>query len=124
MPGRRRAQVEHYLELRYEDLIDDPEAVLRQVCDFVALDFDPAMLTTTRARRSASSELSDLPGKGGKVRPGSERIAAHALTSEPPRADRIERWRTELAADAIADYEEVAGDLLAELGYPLRGRLS
>jgi hypothetical protein len=56
------------------------------------------------------------------VRPGSERIAAHALTSEPPRADRAERWRTELSHEGIADYEEVAGDLLAELGYPLATR--
>ena len=51
------------------------------------------------------------------MRPRSERIAAHALTSEPPREDRLGRWRTELAAEEIAAYEKVAGDLLAELGY-------
>jgi hypothetical protein len=112
-------EVDHYLELRYEDLIADPETVLRKVCDFIDLEFDQAMLTYHEHASERLSELSDLPGKGGKARPGSERIAAHALTSEPPRADRVERWRTELSPEAIADYEEVAGDLLTELGYPL-----
>jgi len=112
-------EVDHYIELRYEDLIADSEAVLRKVCDFIDLEFDPAMLAYHEHASERLSELSDLPGKGGKVRPGSERIAAHALTSEPPRADRVERWRTELTPEAIADYEEIAGDLLAELGYPL-----
>jgi Sulfotransferase family len=114
-------EVDHYLELRYEDLIADPEAVLREVCDFIHLEFDPVMLTYHERASERLSELSDLPGKGGKVRPGSERVAAHALTSEPPRADRVERWRSELTPEAIADYERVAGDLLDELGYPLAG---
>lgn len=113
------ARVDHYLELRYEDLIAEPEAALCEVCDFIDLKFDPAMLEYHEGAEERLSELSDLPGKGGKVRLGSERIAAHALTSEPPRADRIERWRAELDASAIADYEEVAGDLLIELGYPV-----
>jgi len=115
-------RVDHYLELRYEDLIAHPEAALRRVCDHSELEFDPAMLDYHEHAEERLSELSDLPGNGGKVRPGSERIAAHALTSEPPRADRIERWRTELDAAAIADYEEAAGDLLAELGYPVTQR--
>ncbi len=113
--------VSHYLELRYEDLIAEPERVLRKVCEFIELEFDPAMLTYHERASERLSELSDLPGKGGKVRPGSERIAAHALTSEPPRADRVERWRTELTAEDIAGYEDIAGELLADLGYPLAG---
>jgi hypothetical protein len=113
--------VDHYLELRYEDLIADPEDALRKVCEFVELEFDPAMLDYHERASERLAELSDLPGKGGKVRPGSERIAAHALTSEPPRADRVERWRAELSEESIADYERVAGDLLSDLGYPLAG---
>jgi Sulfotransferase family len=120
--AREQAQdVNHYLELRYEDLIADPEATLRRVCEFSELEFDPAMLDYHERASERLAELSDLPGKGGKVRPGSERQAAHALTSEPPRADRVERWRTELPEDAIADYERVAGDLLSDLGYPVAG---
>jgi len=112
-------EVEHYLELRYEELIAGPEAALCRVCDHAELTFDPAMLNYHERASERLAELSDLPGKGGRSRPGSERIAAHALVSEPPRADRVERWRTELTEEEIADYEEVAGELLFELGYPL-----
>jgi hypothetical protein len=89
------------------------------VCASIELDFDPVMLDYHREAAKRLGELSDLPGKGGKVRPSSERVAAHALTSEPPTRERIERWRTDLEASDIAEYEAVAGDLLAELGYPL-----
>ncbi len=114
-------EVEHYLELRYEDLIADAESVLRKACEFTEIRYDPAMLAYHERASERLSELSDVPGKGGKVRRGSERKAAHALTSEPPRADRVERWRSEMTAPDIADYEDVAGKLLAELGYPLLG---
>jgi hypothetical protein len=112
-------EVDHYIELRYEDLIAESESALRRVCAHIELEFDPAMLSYHEGAQSRLSELSDLPGKGGKVRPGSERVAAHQLTSEPPRTDRMERWQTELDAASIADYEEVAGELLLDLGYPV-----
>ncbi len=111
--------VAHYDEVRYEDLIADPEGTLRRVCAAIDLEFDPAMLEYHQGASQRLQELSDLPGKGGQVRPSSERIAAHALTSEPPTSERIERWRTDLTPTEIADYEGVAGELLAELGYPV-----
>lgn len=109
--------VAHYREWRYEDLVADPEPTLREICDFVELGFEPAMLSYHEGAAERLEELSDLTSKKGKVRPRTERIAAHALTSEPPRADRLGRWRTELAAAEIAAFEDVAGDLLADLGY-------
>jgi hypothetical protein len=111
--------VAHYEEIRYEDLIADPEGTLRKVCASIELEFDPGMLDYHRDAAKRLGELSDLPGKGGKVRPSSERVAAHALTSKPPTRERIERWRTDLDPRDITEYEAVAGDLLAELGYPL-----
>jgi hypothetical protein len=112
-------RVDHYLELRYEDLIEDPERVLRRICEHIELGFDPSMLDYHERASERLAELSDIPGKGGRIRPGAERQAAHALTSEPPRSDRVERWRDELSPSELADYESVAGDLLAELGYTL-----
>jgi len=35
---------DQYLELRYEELVRDPEPVLRQVCDFLGEPFDAQML--------------------------------------------------------------------------------
>lgn len=118
--AREQAElVDHYTELRYEDLIRDAEGVLRRICGLIELEYDPAMLGYHRGAEKRLSELTDLPGKRGQVRPGAERVAAHALTSEPPREDRIGRWRAELDPAAVAEYEGVAGDLLAELGYPV-----
>jgi hypothetical protein len=62
----------------------------------------------------------DLPGQGGRrARSGAERLAAHALAAAPPRTERIEAWREEMALGDRVEFERVAGDLLGELGYPL-----
>ena len=45
-------------------------------------------------------------------------MATHAMTTKPPSADRVARWRTEMSAEQRAEFESVAGDLLDELGYP------
>jgi len=112
----------HYLELRYEDLIEDSEGNLRRVCDFVELEFDPAMLRYHERAAERMAEMArDLPGRDGEsVRPAEERMAAHAMTRKPPSASRIGVWRTEMSAEDAAEFEQAAGDLLAELGYPVR----
>ena len=107
------------MELRYEDLVTDPEPTLRRVCDLVELEFDRGMLEYHRHAEERLSEIAgDLPARGGKAhRPGSERLAAHALATEPPRPERIGAWRDEMDPAGVAAFEGVAGDLLAELGY-------
>jgi hypothetical protein len=46
-------------------------------------------------------------------------MATHAMTTKPPSADRVARWRTQMSDDDRAAFEAVAGDLLADLGYPV-----
>jgi hypothetical protein len=41
------------------------------------------------------------------------------LTKRPPEPGRIGRWRTELSQAELRRFEEIGGDLLQELGYPL-----
>lgn len=107
-----------YLELRYEDLIADPEASLRRVCELIELDYDPAMLSYHEGAGERLGELGDLAAndaRGG--RSGSERQAAHSLAAEPPSEARSGAWRTEMSAADQAEFEAVAGALLTELGY-------
>jgi hypothetical protein len=123
LAAREQSQrLPHYLELRYEDLIEDPEGILRRVCDFVKLDYDPAMLRYHERAADRMAEMArDLPGRDGEsVRPAEERMAAHAMTQKPPSASRIGVWRTEMSAEDAAEFENAAGDLLAELGYPVQ----
>jgi hypothetical protein len=107
-----------YLELRYEDLIADAEPELRRVCELIELDYDPAMLCFHRDAGERLSELGDLPAEGGRRgRAADERKAAHALAAQPPRADRSGAWRGQMSASDRAEFEAIAGGLLAELGY-------
>jgi len=122
--GRRQAPAaNHYTEVSYEELITDTEASLRRVCEFIELDYDPAMLAYhERASERLAEKARDLPKEGGRMQPAEARIASHALASEAPRADRVGRWRREMDPADVAAYERIAGDLLAELGYELATR--
>jgi Sulfotransferase family len=40
----RRLGADRYREFHYEDLIDDPEGTVRQICEFLDLEFQPSML--------------------------------------------------------------------------------
>jgi sulfotransferase family protein len=117
--ARRKApRLPHYAELRYEDLIGDPEPVVRAACEVAELDFEPAMLDyhgAAGARMSATAR--DFQPGGGPQVSAEERARQHELVSKPPQAERAERWRDELSADDVATFEAIAGPLLDELGY-------
>jgi Sulfotransferase family len=109
-----------YLELRYEDLVAEPGPVLRRVCELVELGYDPAMLDYHAGAGERLAELGDLaPVESRTARPGTERAAAHALTTQPPSGGRVGAWRTEMRPADQAAFEAVAGDLLRELDYDL-----
>ena len=113
-------ELPHYLEIRFEDLIGDTEATLRQVCEFVELDFDPAMLTYYETAPERLAEMSEnLPDADDKqVRPGT-RLERKRSSLRPPDPSMIGRWRERMTPDERIAYESVAGDLLVELGYQL-----
>jgi hypothetical protein len=113
----------HYLELRYEDVVLDTESTLRRICEYVDLPWDDAMLHYHERSADRMREMHrDLPPEPGKpLRPADHRMAAHALTSEPPDPSRLGRWKTEMSPEDRAAFEDAAGDLLAELGYELEG---
>lgn len=89
-----------FLELRYEDLVADPEGQLRRVCGFLGESFHRDMLEPDRAARDA------VP-----------RGSFHDRLRRPVTADRVGRWRTELSARDLRLYESVAGDALVRKGY-------
>ena len=108
-----------YLELRYEDLVADPEDSLRRICGHIGLGYDPAMLRYHERAPERLQELNrDLPAAGERdARPAAERMAAHALAAEPPSDERAGAWREQMPAADREQFERVAGDLLRELGY-------
>jgi Sulfotransferase family len=115
------AQVPHYIEARYEDLVRDPEGTLRRILSIAELDWDPAVLRYHERAAERLSEIDrDLPAMGNKGRRAAEkRVGSHAMTQHPPDPSRLARWRDEMTPVDVTEFEAVAGDLLAELGYEL-----
>jgi len=74
----------HYMELRYEALVLDPETCLRDICDFIEIDYDCAM---TGYHRRAATRLLEHQGRtrtGGAVLVSKQdRLAQQRLTLYP-----------------------------------------
>ena len=112
--------IDHYTEIHFEDLVADTEGVLRRVCEFIELDFDPVMLDYhERAEERLAEKARELPRKNRPPQPAEARLESHRLAKEPPRSDRVGMWRERMTPDEVAEYEAVAGDMLATLGYEL-----
>lgn len=88
--------------VRYEQLVAEPEASVRAICDFVGEAFEPDMLRffeTDEARKSAS--LSESWGNTGR----------------PVSQASVEQWRTGLTPRERLIIEHVARAEMARLGY-------
>lgn len=108
----------NYVEVFYEQLVSDPENVLRKVCAFTQLDYAPEMLdyhnhANERLREAKTRYRTD----GTIVATHENRVQAVRLITTPPDPTRIFVWKREMSAEECAQYAMIAGDLLAELGY-------
>jgi len=110
--------VEHYSEVRYETLVGDPEATLREICAGLALDFDPAMLAYHRGAEERLAEFRQPFGPKDRTPHDLKTfVAIHDRAKAPPDASRIGRWRSEMSRDDLRRYEAIAGPTLRALGY-------
>jgi hypothetical protein len=93
-PARERGRLlgpSTYYELRYEELVAQPEKECARLCEFLGLPFDAAMLRFHEGRMRLEPEL-DAKNSWRPITPG------------------LRNWRQEMAL--------VAGGLLEELDYP------
>jgi hypothetical protein len=91
-----------YRELRYEALVEDPEAVLRRLGEFLELPYSDAMLDYRQsAQRAIDMALSPR---------------VHGSLMLPP-TKGLRDWRRELDPVESGIVWLIAGDVLAELGY-------
>lgn len=99
------APPDRYLEMRYEDLVGDPQKTLRRVVEFLGIRWDDALLRHAELPHTLFDNPYDHP---------SAENTAQALY-----AAKVGRHRTELSPDQIARFEALAGHELTRLGYPL-----
>ena len=115
---RQRSGCGHYLEVRFEELVNNGDAVLARICTFLNLPYSPAMLNYHRRTADRLEEHRDrMRPDGTLVVSHADRLRQQALTMEPPRQSRAQAWRTQMRLDERSRFERVAGDLLLELGY-------
>jgi Sulfotransferase family len=94
------------LEVRYEDLVSNPEREVQTICGFLALEYSQDMLAIEQTERSKVVE--DQAGWFTNVWSGITTAA-------------VGKWRTELTPRQVEMFESVAGDELRALGYATNG---
>jgi Sulfotransferase family len=98
----RRLGPGRYQEVRYEDLVADPEAVVRRLCRFVDLPWDDRMLRYHE--------------RAGEVIAATRFPEAHQRVRLAPTAG-LRDWRRDIDRAEVARFEAIAGPLLEDLEY-------
>ena len=88
-----------YLELRYEDLVAEPERELRRICEHASLPWEDGMLDHTRV-----SDAANMP--------------EHRNLAQPP-TPGLRDWRSQMSREDALAFEQVAGDVLRSAGHEL-----
>jgi hypothetical protein len=81
-----------YMEIKYEELTNNPERILEQICNFLSLPYYASLC------KNDSSQM-DPDRRAGFIVPNSE------------------KWRSYFSEKQIIKLEQIAGGFLTELGY-------
>lgn len=99
----RQLERGRYIEIMYSDLVEDYEGETKDICAFVGVRFEPAMLDPQQTRKGALARA--------------DRYNPH-VKELPVR--RVRSWEADMPSEQIEIFEAIAGDLLTELGFERR----
>lgn len=85
-----------YLEIKYEDLLEEPEEQLRKVCEFLGEEYSPALLEYEKPSETT-----------------------HTLLHKPVQKSNVNKWRRLMTRSQIRIFEGGAGHTLTSFGYEL-----
>ncbi len=91
---------ERYIEVRYEDLVREPERLLRRICQFIGVTYRAAMLD---GHRRAERVVKGEPWKAG--------------IGEPVNRRSIGAWQQRLTPAEVGLIEAIGGRYVEESGY-------
>jgi len=91
---------ENLFELRYEDLLDKPEKIARDICDFVGEDYSDKMLSFHETATPYPTDINNDKN-----------------LSKPLMRSNKEKWRTKMTPQEQRIFEAIAGNELEQYGY-------
>ena len=97
-----RRYPDDYLVVRFESMVEDPEAVVRSVCAFIGEEFQPAMM-----------DMGDAPKHRALLAEGSDPEAPDRLLSDR----HVGRYRSSVSPAELAFIQLHAGRLMKTYGY-------
>jgi len=116
--GRRASELlPRYIEVRFENLVLQPERELKRLCEYLALPWDAAMLEYQTRGAARLQRLHGRQHARGPMVAREERTRIHSNLTRTPDANRLDVWRREMTAEERRELEDAAGPLVRELGY-------
>jgi hypothetical protein len=104
----RMASTGTWMQVRYEDLVTQPERIVRALCEFLREVFEPDMLNFHRdAERFMNPKAAD---------------DFNQAATQPIVKSKSESWQDELTAREVAAIETICGDSMQAFGYEPVGR--
>jgi len=97
---------EKFFELAYEDLTSSPESTIREICDFLDIEFELSMM---------------LPSEGGAVLVAKDEMSWKKESLGPVLSNNSEKWRKGLSSSQIALSETIATKMMLQAGYTESG---
>ena len=94
-----------YREVHYEDMVEDPARVTRELCEFLGIEFRQEMLQYHQ--------------EGEEFISGTKDPAAFKNLAKPV-TKGLRKWEDQISPSDLELFESIAGDLLDELGYGRR----
>ena len=94
---------ERYLEVRYEALATDTETVVKEICGFLEIDFDPKMFDPEER----------LKGATDRAKRYNPHVAGDAIA-------KTRSWEEDMPPAQVEVFEAIGGEILSKLGYERR----
>jgi hypothetical protein len=91
-------------EIRYEDMVTDPAAELKKVCESINEEYDPCMLEYASQEKMNEHEPVEF-------------LQWKSKTLEKPSFKDIGKYKSELTGEQIALFEATAGEILQRYNY-------
>ena len=98
---KKNVKSENLYELRYEDLLENPNKIVGEICEFLGEDYSDEMLAFHKTTKSYPTDKNNDKN-----------------LTQPLMRSNMEKWRQTLSQKELRIFEAVAGAELEQFGYP------